>query len=37
MKSFEWQGHTWKSGAPWGVIHPEVTRQWYDESAIEYN
>lgn len=35
MNEFEWQGYTWKSGAPWGIIHPDNTRQWYDESAIE--
>jgi beta-glucanase (GH16 family) len=29
-----WSGHEWRIGQPWGIIHPGVTRQWYDEDCV---
>ena len=33
MRTFNWQGYDWVNGQSWGVIHPENTKQHYDETA----
>lgn len=29
-----WSGYEWNIGQKWGIIHPEVTRQWYSDKAV---
>lgn len=32
-KTFNWSGFKWKTGQPWGNIHPDKPIQWYNPEA----
>lgn len=35
MKEFEWSDYKWIPQERWGLIHPDKSHWWYDESQIE--
>ena len=35
MKEIKWSGHTWRKQEPWGLIHPDKSWNYYDESAVK--
>lgn len=36
-KKIIWENYVWNSGQPWGYIHPQYIRQWYDPTSVVIN